>query len=333
MATAYVLKIDTPAGERRYEVRYKTGGRESRARYAGRFKTRKLADLRRRWVEEQLAAGQVPDVRHLRAVAERPTVAEATATWRASRIDVAPSTAVLHRVAAERFLAALGRHRVDDVTPSMVAAWIAAEARRGRAQGTIRMSLSVLRQVLDHAGIEPNPARDRRVVLPREEKREMSPPVAADVEAAARSMAPRYRLPLAVLELGAMRVSELENLRPEDVDAERSRLRVSGATAKSRRARWVDVPAWVLALLPAEAFPWLSQAAFRMELRRACTAVGVVPFGLHDLRHRRISLWFRDGVPPPEVAARAGHARPSMSLDVYAHVLLGDREVDWRSIL
>lgn len=41
----------------------------------------------------------------------------------------------------------------------------------------------------------------------------------------------------------------------------------------------------------------------------------------HDLRHRRITLWHQSGAPARELAERAGHSRPSMSLDVYTHVM------------
>jgi integrase len=47
----------------------------------------------------------------------------------------------------------------------------------------------------------------------------------------------------------------------------------------------------------------------------------------HRLRHRRISLWHFQGVPARELADCAGHSRPSMSLDVYSHVIVPD-EVD-----
>jgi len=40
----------------------------------------------------------------------------------------------------------------------------------------------------------------------------------------------------------------------------------------------------------------------------------------HDLRHRRITIWHQSGVPARELAERAGHERPSMSLDTYSHV-------------
>jgi integrase len=42
------------------------------------------------------------------------------------------------------------------------------------------------------------------------------------------------------------------------------------------------------------------------------------------LRHRRITLWHQSGVPARELAERAGHSKPSMSLDVYSHVMPSD---------
>ena len=41
----------------------------------------------------------------------------------------------------------------------------------------------------------------------------------------------------------------------------------------------------------------------------------------HDFRHRRASLWHGQGVPGAELAKRLGHSKPSMSLDVYSHVM------------
>jgi hypothetical protein len=38
-------------------------------------------------------------------------------------------------------------------------------------------------------------------------------------------------------------------------------------------------------------------------------------------------------VPVREIAERAGHSRASMTLDVYTHVLVDDREVDRAAIL
>ena len=35
----------------------------------------------------------------------------------------------------------------------------------------------------------------------------------------------------------------------------------------------------------------------------------------------RITIWHQSGVPARELAERAGHSKPSMSLDTYTHVM------------
>jgi integrase len=61
-----------------------------------------------------------------------------------------------------------------------------------------------------------------------------------------------------------------------------------------------DLLTAVLALVPREdrqpdgrVFAGVTQAPLRTDLGRACKAAGVPRFNLHDLRHRRISLWVR----------------------------------------
>jgi NAD(P)-dependent dehydrogenase (short-subunit alcohol dehydrogenase family) len=56
----------------------------------------------------------------------------------------------------------------------------------------------------------------------------------------------------------------------------------------------------------------------------------LVHYHPHDLRHRRLSLWHAQAVTARELAARAGHSRASMSLDVYSHVLI-DGDDEWAS--
>ena len=101
-----------------------------------------------------------------------------------------------------------------------------------------------------------------------------------------------------------------------------------------------DLFAAVLALVPREdrdpdgpVFAGVAQAPLRTDLGRACKATGVPRFGLHDLRHRWISRRLHDGLPVHEIARAAGHARSSVTLDVYAHVLVDDREVDRQAVL
>ena len=69
-------------------------------------------------------------------------------------------------------------------------------------------------------------------------------------------------------------------------------------------------------------------------------------FRLHDLRHYAVSRLIEQGANVMLVSRIAGHAKPSVTLDVYAHLLeerieeaavrydpLGRREVDGRAIM
>ena len=59
----------------------------------------------------------------------------------------------------------------------------------------------------------------------------------------------------------------------------------------------------------------------RDSIMRASRAAGIPSYSPHDLRHRRGSLWHAGGMPARELASRMGHSNPSMSLDVYTHVM------------
>jgi hypothetical protein len=76
-----------------------------------------------------------------------------------------------------------------------VAELVAELAKAGLRKQTIRKTVSVLAMILDHDGIQPNPARDPRIKLPREEKRELTPPSAEHVLAVYALLPIAYRLP------------------------------------------------------------------------------------------------------------------------------------------
>jgi integrase len=68
-------------------------------------------------------------------------------------------------------------------------------------------------------------------------------------------------------------------------------------------------------------FQALEVSAGRQAMTRACRDAKIPHYSPHDLRHRRLTLWHQSGVPARELAERAGHSKPSMSLDVYTHVM------------
>ena len=129
---------------------------------------------------------------------------------------------------------ALGKMIPEAIEPADVARWISS---LGDLQATsVRRYVTTLRQVLDHAGADPNPARDERVKLPREVRVEVEPPTGAQVEAILANVRERWRLPLQLLEATGMRVGELCALTWGDVDWPADRVRVRGGKTAARGA-------------------------------------------------------------------------------------------------
>ncbi len=167
-------------------------------------------------------------------------------------------------------------------------------------------------------------------------------PSADQIEAVLPLMPARYALAVVVLDATGMRAGELEErgLRCGDLDERNSRWRVRRAVEKGRRGRWVSLPpdlfAAVLASLPPRedrdperpVFTGLTQERLRTAIARACKASGTPTWSPHDLRHRRISLWHRQGETWALIGARVGQRSLSVTADTYTHVLLDDRELD-----
>src|SRR5205823_6011797 len=65
MPSAWVRTRQTKAGQPRYRVEYRLGGRATPVRYGGSFKRKAEADDRKRWIMGELAARRLP---HLRTI-------------------------------------------------------------------------------------------------------------------------------------------------------------------------------------------------------------------------------------------------------------------------
>jgi integrase len=270
-------------------VRFRLGGAESVPRFAGSFRTKRDADTRRAWVLGELAAMRVPDVRAI-AAPTAATLNDAAERWRTSRVDVSVGTMQTYRVALGRLKPRLGTTAIDRIDAQTVADLVAELHSAELRKQTIRKTVSVLAMILDHAGVQPNPARDRQTVkLPREERRELNPPTAEHVEAVVRLLPTGYRLPTLVLDATGMRIGELEALTWGDVDEPRERWRVSGGVAKTGQARWVYMPVGLFNAVTRlvarddrtpdkRVFQGFGGDRFRTALTRACTAAGVPHF-------------------------------------------------------
>lgn len=342
MASTHIRRRVLPSGQVRYVVEYRLGGRSAKKRTGGRFKTKREAEARRNWIKGELAAMRVPDFSILETNVPAPTVRVWADRWQASRIDVTDATRNVDRKSLVHVLAAFGDRDPESLTAYEVAEWVVALSGKYK-RGSINKFLGALQRVLDYADVHPNPARDRKVRLPREERREVEPPNAADMTAIIEWAAPKYRLPLIVLEATGMRVGELEKLTWSDVHEAGERWRVARQNSKTGAARWVNVPSDVFAavsdLVPREdreptapVFPGLSQAKLRTDMARTCKAAGILLHSPHDLRHRRITLLHMQGVPLRQVGEWVGQRNLSVTADVYTHVLT-DGEIDRTALL
>ncbi len=347
MPSAWVRTRQTKAGQPRYRVEYRLGGRATPVRYGGSFKRKAEADDRKRWIMGELAARRVPDLHSLEpATPESPTFKAAARTWLAARIDVSEGTRTQNRTSVNRAILLIGERLVHELTPQDIAAMVAQLHQAGVRKSYLRKILQATAMTLDYAGRHlDNPARDKRFVkLPHEQEEEINPPLAEHVLAAFKLMPSRYRLPLLVLDDTGMRISELEKLEWGDIDEPRGRWRIRKSVSKTSRARWVTpsplIFTNVVDLCPREdrnlshqVLNGFSGDAFRTQLGRACTAAGIPLFSPHDLRHRRISLMHLRGVPWARIGEHVGQRSVAITADTYTHVLLDETELDYAILL
>jgi integrase len=346
MPSVWITRRSRKHGGVSYRVRYRTGGRESADQYGGAFSTMREAKIRRDVIAGELAALRLPDLSVLGAEpVTAPTLADVAKRWQESRVDASENTRLQHRSSIQAAVRVLGERPVDSLTPADVAGLVASLVEKGRKRETIRKVIVALGMVLDFAGVQPNPARDKvHVRLPRNDSPEIVPPTADQVLAVHRLLPTRYRLPLVVLEATGMRLGELEGLAWGDVDEQRGRWRVTAAVSKTSRARWVQVPpevfAAVLELCPRDdrtaerrVFLGFGGDRFRTQIARSCTAAGVPTFSPHDLRHRRISLLHLSGIPWARIGEHVGQRNLAVTANTYSHVLADERELDYQEVL
>ena len=321
----------------RYVVRYRLGGRAYPVEHAGSFRTLREARIRRDLVAGEIAAGRSPrDL--LAAMTAAPAPITTLASWRdrflESRIDIDANTKRNYRTALKKACATFGDRDPATLTADEVATWIAGLAQKHKP-GTVQLYLISLRLLLDFVGLEDNVARDPRVKLPKRTREEPQPPSGEQWLAILGALGPKWRLLFITIEQGALRLGEAVALRWADVDAANLRLRLPRSATKRDRARWVYLPDWCMEAIEAtcpledrvperHVFQGITEASAYQAMTRACRNAKMAHFHPHDLRHRRITIWHQSGIPARELAERAGHARASMSLDVYSHVMPPD---------
>lgn len=334
MASVSIRRRQTKSGSR-FQVRYRLGGRAYPVVHGGSFLTMKEARLRRDLIGGELAAGRNPADLLRAMVTPQPvrTFADLYDAFTASRVDVAETTRVNYGTHKIRLVDLLGDRDPQTISWQDVQGAVSSLAD-DLSPLSVRNYLGTLRLVLDFGELDPNPARDRRVKLPRPEENVPSPPSASEVATIVENAPRRWRLAIRVLEQTGMRVGELVGLEWGDVDRAELRLRISGGKTNAAR-RWVPVPERLMEEMEAtcppddrtalrRVFPGAGRQTIGNAMRNACKTAGIASYSPHDLRHRFISVKIREGVPVTQIAAHVGHSKKSLTLDTYSHVLIGE---------
>jgi integrase len=342
MASAFITTRTRKSGTKRFVVRYRLGGFAYPIVHAGSFRTMREAKVRRDFVAAEIAAGRDPAL-VLRADTEVLQPVTLTAWFDRfieSKVDVGESARSLYGNARDR-LGRLANLDPQTVRWQDVQAWIA-DLKDELAPKTVRHYLSTLRQVLDFCDLEPNPARSPKVKVPALEGEEIAPPAREEFDAIIDMLSVKIVLPVRLMEACGLRIGETTKLTYGDVDFVNGRLRISKARTKGRTAgqRWLPIPAELMGeideLVPLEdrhkdrrVFP-LTSPTIRDSITRACKLAGIAHYHPHDLRDLRISLWIAQGIDPVQAKTWSGHTKASMTLDVYAHVVIDPDVDEWR---
>ena len=236
------------------------------------------------------------------------------------------------------------------------------DGRGGLSMRTVRHIVSTLsqamRQAVDWGMIAQNPVS--RVKTPKPERRDIQVlDTAGIVSLLDAANSTRLYVPILLAVCTGMRRGELLALRWKDIDLDggvlsvnrsleyaRGELRFKAPKTKTSQRR-VTLPNLAIEALRRHRVNQLKERMAlglgRDECALAFTTVTGHPYRpknfskafativkraglrctLHALRHTHASQLLRDGVPVQTVSARLGHANPSITLGVYAHLLPG----------
>jgi integrase len=329
VASVSITRRRTKSGTR-YVVRYRLGGRAYPIVHGGSFKTVREARERQKFIGGELAAGRNPhNFLGKLAAPVRVTLAAVADRWLATRVDLAESSLSTYKEAVKWLKDTLGDREPTSVMPADLQELV---NTTHLAPSSLQTYMSAVKQIFDYAGVDPNPARGRRVRLPRVEREPVTIPLRQHIETIIRAVKPSYRLPLRILDATGVRVGELLAWTWGDVDIADSQILVRKGKTRSAR-RWVALPAALMDELLETCPPDdrgrerrlfnLGESTLRGVLLRACETAGIPVYSPHDFRHRYISVLLKRGLSRAEVAAAVGHSNTN-ELATYEHVVLED---------
>ncbi|GAB2646038.1 tyrosine-type recombinase/integrase [Gordonia jinhuaensis] len=336
-----------PVGDgHRWEVRYrKPTGQQTRKRGFG---TKAAATSFLHAVESDKAAGTYVD-----PTRGKVTVSEWSARWLEGKANLAPSTRSRYESIIETHIApTLGRLPVAKVRHVDVQKWVSGQEC---SAASVVKHHRVLSQILELAvrdgRIPSNPAKG--VNLPRVKHAKRRYLTAAQVEELAVAAGP-WRPLVLLLAYTGLRWGEMAALRVQDIDMLRRRVHVTRSVTlvygqfvwgdpKDHEQRWVPIPRSVanelggfLAGKGRESLVFTGERRgnpLRVKVARKswwddAVVASRCPEGFtpHELRHTAASLAISAGASVLGVQRMLGHAKASMTLDVYSDLFDTDLE-------
>jgi integrase len=273
------------------------------------------------------------------------------AEWRRTTASLRPNTEARdERLFRLHLLPRFGPIPLSKIGQREVRGWVAELTAKKLAPSTVQRGYQLLSKVMaaavDAGMIPQSPCR--RVPLPKIERQEMRFLSPAEVLKLADTIRPDYRALILLGAYGGLRIGEMAGLRRSRVDLMRGTVQVIEVITEPKghlyvgppktRAgrRTVGLPQFVVDGLAERMMKpgtpddfvfagplggTLRVSQFRSRVWRPATrAAGLDGLRIHDLRHTAVSLWIAAGANPKEVAARAGHASVSFTLDRYGHL-------------
>jgi integrase len=342
-----------PSGKWRVVVSIGSGADGRRKRIYRTAKTRADAVVILRDLSARAARGVVES--------SAATVGEALAAWVRDFVTIERSanTAAQYSRVIQSHLAGLSGVRLAKLSPGVIRSALADLSRAGVGPRSVQLAFSVLSACLSNlvrlGAIPENPCR--RLEAPKYERKRIEPFTAEEIRSLLDASAGAWSHAAIVLAAACgMRQGEILGLHWEQVDFDGASLSIDRQAVDVGGRVSIDRPKTsnsvrVVALPPVAVEALQSHRAILLRMGRAGSplvfssargvvvrkvyfinriwaemleAAGVRRRGFHHLRHSFATLSLGAGVPVHVVSSILGHSAPSITHDVYSHVLGAD---------